>query len=79
MIFWNYLKASKQSTALPSRMLQHAGDTAACGTFMPATEGPVAIVIGAKAPRAALRTLAKKHGLELADLECFARQGVQHA
>jgi hypothetical protein len=75
MIFWNYLRGNTRAPNLPSRMLQHAGDTPTCGTFEPATAGPTAIVIGARAPRKALTSLAKKHGLEVAALEAFARQG----
>jgi hypothetical protein len=53
-------------------MLQHAGDTATCGTFIPEGSGPTAIVLGARAPRKALASLAKRHGLELSALEAFA-------
>jgi hypothetical protein len=76
MIFWNYLRGITRAPNLPSRMLHHAGDTATCGTFEPATSGPTAIVIGARAPRKALASLAKRHGLEVSALEAFARQEV---
>jgi hypothetical protein len=74
MIFWNYLRGMKRAPNLPTRMLQHAGDTPTCGTFEPATTGPTTIVIGARASRRALVNLAKKHGLEASALEAFARQ-----
>lgn len=63
----------RRAGAMPERMLQHAGDTDACGTFTPANGGPTAIVVGARAPRQALASLAKRHGLEASALELFAR------
>lgn len=74
MIFGNYLRRQRRTSPVPERMLQHAGATATCGTFVSETGGPTAIVIGARAPRQALAALAKKHGLELSALETFAKQ-----
>lgn len=79
MIFRNYLRAPKQKPVLPSRLLQHAGDSTVCGTFVPDDDGPTAIVVGARAPRDAIARLARKHGLETEALEVFARQEHSHA
>lgn len=73
MIFGNYLRRQRSAPA-PVRMLQHAGATSTCGTFVPEDGGPTAIVIGARAPREALAKLARRHGLEVSALEIFARQ-----
>ncbi|NPC57858.1 hypothetical protein [Caenimonas soli] len=58
---------------IPARMLQHAGDSEACGTFTPEDGGPTAIVIGARAPMYSLRRLAARHNLEVDALALFAR------
>lgn len=73
MIFGNYTRAKIRPAAIPQKMLQHAGDSDACGTFVPANGGPTALVIGARANPLALTNLAKKHGLEPAALTTFAR------
>lgn len=78
MIFGNYIRAQRRSQCIPQRMLQHAGDSDACGTFVPANGGPTALVIGARANPLALTNLAHKHGLEPSALEAFAR-GRSHA
>jgi hypothetical protein len=74
MIFSNYLRRQRTAPAAPLRMLQHAGETSTCGTFVPENGGPTAIVIGAQASREALASLARRHGLELSALETFSRQ-----
>jgi hypothetical protein len=64
---------SRSAAPLPARMLQHAGDSDACGTFTPEDGGPTAIVIGARAPAEALMRLATRHNLEPAALALFAK------
>jgi len=65
--------ARPQSAPLPQRMLHHAGDSDACGTFTPEDDGPTCIVIGTRAPMNKLLSLAAKHHLEVAALARFAR------
>lgn len=79
MIFFNYLRRAKPTANRPARMLQYVGNAATCGTFVPEDDGPTVIVVGSRAPRKALACLARKHGLELAALETFARQEIAHA
>lgn len=74
MIFGNYHRRQRSASAVPIRMLQHAGASSTCGTFVPEDGGPTAIVIGAAARREALANLARRHGLEVSALETFARQ-----
>lgn len=74
MIFRNYLRSLRRARNIPDRMLQHAGDTDACGTFTPEDEGPTRIVVGSRAPRMAVCRLASRHGLQAEDLLAF-----QHA
>lgn len=62
------------SGRVPDRILQHAGDTDACGTFTPEDGGPVAIVVGARASLEKLRSLAARHRLETDALVIFARR-----
>lgn len=57
----------------PERMLQHAGDCAACDTFTPEDETPMAIVIGSRAPIESLRRRAAKHCIEPDALIAFPR------
>jgi hypothetical protein len=82
MIFANYLRALRKQTNIPDRMLQHAGDTDACGTFTPEGGAPTALVIGARAPRIAVRRLAERHGLQADDLIAFqssyTQRGMSH-
>lgn len=59
---------------LPARILQHAGDSDACGTYTPEDGSPMAIVVGARAPVDKLRNLAARHGLEVDALVLFARR-----
>lgn len=66
--------AHQSAAASPERMLQHAGDSDACGTYIPASGGPVALVVGARAPLAALQSLAEMHKLEPEALTLFARR-----
>lgn len=63
----------QRRASIPTRMLQHAGDTEACGTFIPADGGPTAIVVGARAPMESLQRLAAKHSLEPEALALFSR------
>ena len=67
--FWG----RRRSAPVPEKMLQHAGDTDACGTFTPENGGPTAIVIGARASMEALRRLAARHQLEPDALVLFAK------
>lgn len=59
---------------VPARILQHAGDTDVCGTFMPEDDSPTCIVVGARASAERLRRLAAKHHLEPESLLLFARR-----
>jgi hypothetical protein len=71
MISSNYLRPLRKLRNIPDRMLQHAGDTDACGTFTPEGDAPTALVIGARAPRLAVARLARRHGLQVEDLIAF--------
>jgi hypothetical protein len=79
MIFSNYLRSLRSQRNIPERMLQHAGDTATCGTFTPEDGGPVALVIGSRAPKLAVRRLAQRHGLEADALMLFKAVNAKEA
>jgi hypothetical protein len=63
----------RSGAPMPERMLQHAGNTDACGTFTPEDGGPTALVVGTRASKDDLRRLAARHGLELDALLRFAQ------
>lgn len=66
------LRPDSLTRALPDRMLQHAGNCTACGTFTPEDGSPPTIVIGSCAPIDSLRRLAARHRLEPEALIAFA-------
>jgi hypothetical protein len=65
------LRPDALTSGSPQRMLQHAGDTATCGTFTPEDDSPTALVIGARASKRAVQRLAERHRLQPEDLYAF--------
>nr|WP_145546407.1 hypothetical protein [Variovorax boronicumulans] len=60
-------------------VLQHAGHSDHCGTFMPEDDAPPVLVIGSRAAAEKIEGLAKRHGLSAGMLLAFARAGLSGA
>ncbi|KQP20569.1 hypothetical protein [Pseudorhodoferax sp. Leaf267] len=58
-------------------LLQHAGCTDQCGTFLPEDDGPPVLVVGSLASPERMAALARRHGLEVDTLLASATTGIR--